>query len=86
MTEISEHAFKELYLVHIDLSHNYISKIEPNAFENCANITVLDLSYNKISDFERNAFDEITYATEFQLSYNLLTDLSQVSFITFFHQ
>ncbi|XP_046683240.1 chaoptin isoform X2 [Homalodisca vitripennis] len=78
VTEIKKHAFKELYLVHINLSYNAIAKIEPYAFENCANITVLDMSHNKIANFPKNAFDEITYATEFQLSYNFLTDLSQV--------
>lgn len=78
VTEIQKLAFKDLYLVHINLSHNAISKIEPGSFENCANITVLDLSFNKLTTFPPRAFDEITYATELQLSYNNLTDLSKV--------
>ncbi|CAB0019135.1 unnamed protein product [Nesidiocoris tenuis] len=76
--EIQNLAFKDLYLVHINLSHNAISKIEPGAFENCVNITVLDLSYNKISEFGPRVFDEVSFATELQLSYNNLTDLSKV--------
>ena len=81
VTKIEKSAFKSLYLVDINLSHNQISTIERGAFDNCANITKLDLSYNSIAGFERNAFDEITYATEFRLEYNNLTDLSQVNFL-----
>lgn len=79
MTEIQKLAFKDLFLVHINLSYNRISKIEKGAFENCANITVLDISHNLLSNITAKAFDDITYATELQLSYNLLTDLSQVT-------
>ncbi|XP_022189330.2 toll-like receptor 3 isoform X2 [Nilaparvata lugens] len=76
--EIEGFAFKDLYLVHMNLSHNKITKIKKDAFVNCANITVLDLSYNKLEDIQSKAFDEISYATELQLSFNLLTDLLQV--------
>lgn len=78
MTEIQKLAFKDLYLTNINLSRNAISNIEPGAFENCANITVLDLSYNNISIIPKKAFDETTYATELQLSFNNLTELNQV--------
>lgn len=78
MTEVQKLAFKDLYLVRINLSHNAIERIESGAFENCANITLLDLSHNKIESIPRTAFDSSTYATELDLSYNLLTDLSQV--------
>lgn len=80
VTEIQKLAFKDLYLVEINLSNNQISKIEHGAFENCANITKLDLSYNKLTSIPGKAFDDVTYATEFQLAYNQLTDLSQVVF------
>lgn len=79
MTEVQKLAFKDLYLVRINLSHNAIESIESGAFENCANITFLDLSYNKIQSIPRTAFDAITYATELDVSHNLLTDLSQVT-------
>lgn len=79
VTEIAKLSFKDLYLVRINLSHNAIETIEPGAFENCANVTVLDMSHNKIGNIPRTAFDANTYATELQLSYNLLTDLAQVS-------
>lgn len=78
VTEIQKLSFKDLYLVRINLSHNAIETIEPGAFENCANVTVLDLSHNKIANIPRTAFDANTYATDLQLSYNLLTDLGQV--------
>ncbi|KAJ1526791.1 hypothetical protein ONE63_008362 [Megalurothrips usitatus] len=78
VTDIQKLSFKDLYLVRINLSHNAIETIEPGAFENCANVTVLDLSHNKIGNIPRTAFDANTYATELQLSYNLLTDLAQV--------
>ncbi|XP_067213721.1 protein artichoke [Linepithema humile] len=78
VTTIEKLAFKDLYLAKVNLSHNEISKIEPGAFENCANITSLDLSYNKIDNISRYSFDSTSYAMEMQLSYNLLTSLNQV--------
>lgn len=78
VTEVQKLAFKDLYLVRINISHNAIEHIESGAFENCANMTLLDLSHNKIESIPRTAFDSNTYATELDLSYNLLTDLSQV--------
>lgn len=78
MTEIQKLAFKDLYLATINISRNEIKKIEPGAFVNCANITVLDLSHNNIESIPKKAFDETTYATELQLSYNYLTDMGQV--------
>lgn len=83
VTEIQKLAFKDVYLVHINLSHNAISKIEPGAFENCVNITLLDLSFNKLTEFAPRVFDEISFATELQLSYNNFTDLSKVSLLGF---
>jgi Leucine-rich repeat (LRR) protein len=78
VTEVQKLAFKDLYLVRINISHNAIERIESGAFENCANMTLLDLSHNKIESIPRTAFDSNTYATELDMSYNLLTDLSQV--------
>lgn len=79
ITKIEKLSFKNLYLVHINLSKNNISEIDAGAFENCANITMLDMSYNSITDIPSTAFDNNTYATVWQLSYNNLTDMSQVS-------
>ncbi|CAG5092043.1 Similar to atk: Protein artichoke (Drosophila melanogaster) [Cotesia congregata] len=78
VTVIEKLAFKDLFLTQINLSRNAIEKIEPGAFENCANITLLDLSYNKLENIAKTAFDSATYATELQISYNLLTELNQV--------
>ncbi|GJQ76084.1 hypothetical protein Trydic_g1836 [Trypoxylus dichotomus] len=78
ITEISKLAFKDIYLTHINLSRNAISKIEDGAFENCPNITVLDLSYNKLRNIPKKAFDENTYTMELRLSYNLFTEMSQI--------
>jgi Leucine-rich repeat (LRR) protein len=78
VTEVQKLAFKDLYLVQINLSHNSIEGIESGAFENCGNVTLLGLSHNKSESIPRTAFDINTYATELDLSYNLLTDLSQV--------
>lgn len=77
--KIEKLSFKNLYLVHINLSKNNISEIDSGAFENCANITMLDMSYNLISNIPSTAFDNNTYATVWQLSYNNLTEMSQVS-------
>lgn len=73
-------SFKDLYLAKINLSHNEISKIEPGAFENCVNMTVLDMSHNKLENISKFSFDASTYATDLQLSYNQFTSLSQVPF------
>lgn len=78
MTEIQKLSLKDIYYAKVNLSHNMISKIEDDAFVNCANITVLDLSYNNISAIPKKTFDPTTYATELQLSYNYLTNMSQV--------
>jgi Leucine-rich repeat (LRR) protein len=78
VTEVQRLAFKDLYLVGINMSHNAIERIESGAFENCANVTFLDLSHNKIEKIPRTAFDSNTYATHLDLSYNFLTDLAQV--------
>lgn len=78
---IEKLSFKDLYLAKINLSRNEISKIEPGAFENCVNMTVLDLSHNKLENISKFSFDSSTYATELQLSYNQFTSLNQVSLI-----
>lgn len=79
ITKVEKLSFKNLYLVHINLSKNNISELDSEAFENCANITMLDMSYNSISHIPTTTFDNNTYATVWQLSYNNLTDMSQVS-------
>lgn len=79
ITEVQKQAFKDMYLTHINMSHNAIEKFENNAFENCVNMTMLDLSHNRIVDFPKFTFDDLSYATEWQLSYNGLTNLSSVS-------
>ncbi|XP_066596198.1 protein artichoke [Prorops nasuta] len=78
VTVVEKLAFKDLYLATVNLSHNQIATIEPGAFENCANITVLDLGYNKLENISKYSFDSATYANILQLSYNMLTALSQV--------
>lgn len=79
VTLVEKVSFKDLYLVKINLSRNAIQKVEPGAFENCANMTVLDMTYNRLTALPRTAFDATTYATELRLSFNQFTDLSQVS-------
>lgn len=76
--EIQKDSFKDLYLTHINISHNRLETIEPKSFINCANMTVLDLSHNLIKSIPRNAFDETTYASEWILTHNLLTNISQI--------
>ncbi|XP_076160334.1 insulin like growth factor binding protein acid labile subunit convoluted [Ptiloglossa arizonensis] len=78
VTVVEKLSFKDLYLATVNLSRNEISKIEPGAFENCVNMTVLDLSRNKLDNISKYSFDSATYATELQLSYNLFTALNQV--------
>ncbi|XP_058452289.1 chaoptin [Malaya genurostris] len=78
ITEIQKDSFKDLYLTHINISHNRLETIEPKSFINCANMTVLDLSHNLIKSIPRTAFDETTYASEWLLTHNLLTNMSQI--------
>ncbi|KZC08623.1 Chaoptin [Dufourea novaeangliae] len=78
VTVVEKLSFKDLYLAKINLSRNEISKIEPGAFENCVNMTLLDLSHNKLENISKFSFDSATYATELQLSYNQFTSLNQV--------
>lgn len=76
--EIQKQSFKDLYLTHINISYNVITKFEPNAFENCVNMTTLDLSHNSIHGFPRKTLDELSYTVELLLSYNNLTNISTV--------
>ena len=78
ITIVEKNSFKDIYQASINISYNMLENIEPKAFENCVNITVLDLSHNRLTNFSKNSFDEFTFATEFQLSHNLLTNLAQV--------
>lgn len=78
ITEVQKQSFKDLYLTHINISHNAIDTFESHAFENCVNMTTLDLSHNAIRSFARNAFDELSYATDFLLSYNQLENMTAV--------
>ncbi|XP_034838488.1 protein artichoke [Maniola hyperantus] len=78
ITFIDKQAFTDLYLAVVNISHNELSNIEPGAFQNCNNMTLLDLSHNKLKEINNKAFDENTYASEFQVSYNEFTDLGQI--------
>ncbi|XP_062548023.1 chaoptin [Armigeres subalbatus] len=78
IVEIQKDSFKDLYLTHINISHNRLESIESKSFINCANMTVLDFSHNLIKSIPRNAFDETTYASEWILTHNLLTNMSQI--------
>ncbi|CAG9794150.1 unnamed protein product [Diatraea saccharalis] len=75
---IESQAFTDLYLAVVNISHNALSRIEPGAFQNCNNMTLLDLSYNNLTDINKKAFDENSYASELQVSYNGFTDFSQI--------
>lgn len=78
ITQIQKQAFKEIYLTHVNISHNLIDTIEIGSFENCVNMTMLDLSWNKIGDLKKGIFDEISYAGVLDMSHNLLTNFSRV--------
>ncbi|XP_045529109.1 chaoptin isoform X1 [Pieris brassicae] len=75
---IEKQAFTDLYLATVNISHNELTSIEPGAFQNCNNMTLLDLSYNNLTEIDKSAFDENTYAFEFQVSYNQFTDFGQI--------
>lgn len=79
IVEVHKQSFKDLYLTHINISHNAIEKFEPNSFENCVNMTLLDLSYNQIQVITKKTFDETSYASELLLSFNFLSNMSMVS-------
>lgn len=76
--EIQKQSFKDLFLAHINISHNIIQKFEPSSFENCVNITILDLSHNNITEFSKKTFDETSYATELIISFNQIYNMSTV--------
>lgn len=78
ITEIQKQSFTELYLTHINISYNSLSKIEPRSFVSCNNMTVLDLSHNLLENIPRLAFDEASYASHFDVSYNRFTNMSQI--------
>ncbi|ODN04661.1 Insulin-like growth factor-binding protein complex acid labile subunit [Orchesella cincta] len=72
ITKIKQGAFQELAYCVVNMSHNQISMIEKQSFENCVNMTVLDMSHNLIDNFTKAAFDENSYPNEWRLEYNKL--------------
>lgn len=82
IVEIQKQSFKDLYLTHINISHNHIAKFESQSFENCVNMTILDLSHNSIEMFAKRTFDELSYATELLLSFNQLRNFSAVKHLS----
>ncbi|CAL8085006.1 unnamed protein product [Orchesella dallaii] len=72
ITRIKQGAFQELAYCVVNMSHNQISVVEKQSFENCVNMTILDMSYNQIDNFTKAAFDENSYPNEWRLEYNKL--------------
>lgn len=82
--DVQKQSFKDLYLVHINISHNIIQNFEMLSFENCVNMTTLDLSHNQIKMFPKKTFDEASYASILLLSFNQLKNMSTVTWIFLF--
>lgn len=78
LSKIKTGAFQELAYVVVNVSHNMISAIEKDSFQNCVNMTILDMSHNLIDNFTKGAFDEISYPNEWRLQYNKLKLTSDI--------
>ncbi|ELU14094.1 hypothetical protein CAPTEDRAFT_78700, partial [Capitella teleta] len=58
----------------IDLSHNSITTLGPNAFRNFTELNVLHLNYNNISFIHDDAFEGVYKLHHLSLSHNQLAD------------
>ena len=56
LTGLSDDQFQGLHLDTLDLSHNSITKIEPNVFRNIGSIRYLKLSHNNLNSLPDNVF------------------------------
>lgn len=68
-------------LVNIDFSHNLISTIHPNTFEDLTNLAYLNMSHNAISNLDGSIFRSLAALKELYLTSNKLKEISDKAFI-----
>ena len=64
----------------LNLSHNQISIIRSNQFDQLSELTSLDLTFNEIFYFELNSFKELNSLIKLNLTRNKLTEIENEDF------
>ena len=62
----------------LDLSHNQITYILSDAFQNLSQLEYIDLGYNKISDLAQNSFTGLAQLTGIVLRNNELSEIASI--------
>lgn len=68
-------------LTKLDMSHNCITTIDDNTFENVTNLIELDLSWNSIATISAAAFRKLSKLKRLDISHNQLSHLSSNLFV-----
>lgn len=69
------------HLQRINASHNELSEIPRQIFENNNEISVIDFSYNKLKRIESNTFDAAIKLTNLNLSHNDIRFIDESAFV-----
>jgi Leucine-rich repeat (LRR) protein len=72
-------------LLALDLSHNRISRLQPNSFLNLSRLHTLDLSYNRLKSLPSGAFVFLPNLDRLSLAHNLLTQLAPSAFLNVYN-
>ncbi|KDR19203.1 Insulin-like growth factor-binding protein complex acid labile chain [Zootermopsis nevadensis] len=67
-------------LRHLDLSHNKISSVQPEAFRSLSQLEWFSLSHNRIKEFYDNAFESLGRVKYFDLSQNEIRVINPLCF------
>lgn len=80
ITHLENSFLKLSALQKLDLSRNYIEKIDLKAFKNLWNLRRLDLSYNRITEIQSEIFEPLQWLERLKLSHNLLVHIYEGGF------
>ncbi|XP_018409797.1 PREDICTED: toll-like receptor 5 [Nanorana parkeri] len=65
---------------HLDLSHSFVSQLNPGVFSAFSELLSLDLSFSKISSISKGSFAGLTGLVSLNMSSNILGDITVNSF------
>lgn len=80
ITTVRTGVFNNLNVKELDLSHNFISVIDDEAFDNITALEIVKLSYNAIKELSPNWFQNSLNVYKLSIIYNELTKIPANSF------
>lgn len=78
---IPEHIFEKCTAVEVNLQHNAISELDPNAFTGLTKLMRLDLSYNNIARLGEDVFKPLISIEELRLEFNRIQVIDAKLFV-----